>query len=157
MAELATALEVTCPGDHQHAHMLDGASRPTERYPPRLVKVILQTLRRHMRVHAGLTLNAVEVTVGPHIDEDVPEISFDETSPSADHYRDQYTGLPLDVDGVRSARKSEIEFAVKLGAWEARPRQESYDRMGRAPFGTRWIDSNKGDEERQEYRSRLPM
>merc|ERR1712194_863373 len=27
--------------------------------------------------------------------------------------------------------------------------------MGRAPFGTRWVDSNKGDDERQEYRSRL--
>merc|ERR1712194_219798 len=81
MAELATVLEVTCPGDHQHAHMLDGASRPTERYPPRLVKAILQTLRRHMREHAGLTLSAVEVTVGPHVDEDIPEIRFDETSP----------------------------------------------------------------------------
>ena len=51
--------------------------------------------------------------------------------------------MELDVQKVGEARKEELEFADKLNAWTVRPRQEAYDKMGRAPFGVRWIDHNK--------------
>ena len=35
------------------------------------------------------------------------------------------------------------------------PIQQCYERTGKAPISTRWIDINKGDQENPNYRSRL--
>ena len=94
--------------------------------------------------------------VGVHIDEDMPdpECIGEDLSDGAQYY-DQYTGLLLSKAGVVKARKDEIAFAKTLEAFEPRPRAEAIRKMGRPPFGTRWIDSNKGDSESPDLRSRL--
>ena len=56
---------------------------------------------------------------------------------------------------MEKARADELAFARKLEAFEPRPISEAYELMGRAPFGTRWIDCNKGDDAKPELRSRL--
>ena len=127
----------------------------TERYPPRLVEAILRCLSTHLRRKNGVPLNAMEVGIGPHVDNDVQDADFNETRLPSQKYYDQYTGLELDPVGTAAARQSEIDFAWKLKAFEPRPRSEAYQRMGRKPFGMRWIDCNKGDEQRPELRSRL--
>ena len=118
----------------------------TERYPPRLVEAILRCLSNHLRWKNGVHLHAVEVGIGPHVDL---------TRLLSQKYYDQYTGLELDPVGTAAARQSEIEFARRLKAFEPPPRTEAYQRMGRKPFGRRWIDCNKGDEQRPELRSLL--
>ena len=65
------------------------------------------------------------------------------------------TGLEPDPVGAAAARQAEIDFAWRLKAFEPRPRTEACQRMGRKPFGMRWIDCDKGDEERPELRSRF--
>ena len=120
----------------------------TERYPPRLVEAILRCLSIDLRRKNGVPLGAVEVGIGLHVDHDVQDADFNK-------YYDQYTGLELDPVGAAAARQSESDFAWRLKAFEPRPRTEAYQRMGRKPFGMRWIDCNKGDEQRPELRSRL--
>ena len=127
----------------------------TERYPPRLVEAILRCLSIHLRRKNGVPLDAVEVGIGPHVDRDVQDADFNETRQPSQKYYDQYTGLEVDPVGAAAARQSEIDFAWRLKAFEPRPRTEAYQRMGRKPFGMRWIDCNKGDEQRPELRSRL--
>ena len=127
----------------------------TERYPPRLVEAILRYLSKHLRRKNGVPLDAVEVGIGPHVDDDVQDADFNETRLLSLKYYDQYTGLELDSVGAAAARQSEIDFAWRMKAFEPQPRTEAYQRMGRKPFGMRWIDCNKGDEQRPELRSRL--
>ena len=127
----------------------------TERYPPRLVEAILRCPSIHLRRKHGIPLDAVEVGIGPHVDHDVQDADFNETRLPSQKYYDQYTSLELDPVGAAAARRSEIDFAWRLKAFEPRLRTEAYQRMGRKPFGTRWIECNKGDEQRPELRSRL--
>ena len=126
----------------------------TERYPPRLVEAILRCLSIHSRRENGVPLDAVEVGIGPHVDDDVQDADFNETRLPSQKYYDQCTGLELDPVGAAAARQSEIDFAWRLKAFEPRPWTEAYQRMGRKPFGMRWIDCNKGDEQRPELPSR---
>ena len=155
LPKLAQALEVECPGLHAHARMLSGTSKATERYPPKLVAVILREIAKHVRESRGVGLHAVEVGVGPHVDETEHEARFDDAADGGEEYYDQYTGLKLDPAGVRAARRDEMEFAERLEAFEPRPVEEAWEKMGRKPFGVRWIDCNKGDASRPELRSRM--
>ena len=127
----------------------------TERYPPRLVEAILRCLSTHLRRKNGVPLDAVEVGIGAHVDDDVQDADFNETRLPSQKYYDQYTGLEFDPVGAATARQAEIDFAWRLKAFEPRPWTEAYQRMGRKPFGMRWTDCNKEDDQRPELRSRL--
>ena len=61
----------------------------------------------------------------------------------------------LKVEDVRKARKEDIEYMKKRGLWKLVKVEESWQRTGRAPIGTRWVDTNKGSEEDPDVRSRL--
>ena len=65
-----------------------------------------------------------------------------------------HTGVTLDPIAVGTARKEELLFAEGLDAWEMKPRSHAMRQMGRALCGTRWLDHNKGDTSKPEYRSR---
>ena len=86
----------------------------TERYPSRLVEVILRCLSIHLRRKKSVPLDAVEVGIGPHVDHDVQNADFNETRLPSQKYYDQYTGLELDLVGAAAARQSEIDFAWGL-------------------------------------------
>eukprot|EP00974_Lingulodinium_polyedra_P024395 2361558-Lingulodinium_polyedra.AAC.1 len=48
-----------------------------------------------------------------------------------------------------------MEEFKKHGVYEKVPVKECWDVTGARPIGIRWVDVNKGDEDRPEYRSRL--
>ena len=94
-----------------------------------------QTGRCHLEValdsfasENGVPLDAVEVGIGPHVDDDVQDADFN----------DQYFGLELDPVGAAAARQAEIDFALRMKAFEPRPQTDAYQRMGRKPFGMRY-------------------
>ena len=65
-------------------------------------------------------------------------------------YIDDTSGKLLNNTLVEKAGAEEISVIRELGVWEFadRPRDE-------VVFGTRWVDINKGDENKPFYRSRL--
>ena len=65
------------------------------------------------------------------------------------------TGAKLDPQKVFEAHRVEMEFMTTLNVWDVVPVDECWAETGRAPIGTRWIDQNKGDDARPDYRSRL--
>jgi hypothetical protein len=156
----------------------------TERYPPSLVRFILRHVSNRLRRDRGIPLNALERGVGTHIDEEPVGVAFDEVCDAAAEadstmnisegkvvagtslpsgvvyfnlestYIDRYSGLHLKPDKVREARNEEIQFAIKLDAWDVKPRRECIERTGTNPFRSMWIDCNKGDDDQADFRSR---
>ena len=68
---------------------------------------------------------------------------------------DDLTGLPLPPDLCRAARQKEIAYFRAKGVWELRPVAEAKARMGRRPISVRWVETNKGDDDNPNIRSRL--
>ena len=68
---------------------------------------------------------------------------------------DDLSGKPLDAEKVRKARVEEMGEFAKHQVYEKVPTEECWRETGAAPIGTRWVDVNKGDDGKPEYRSRL--
>ncbi|MDA8583690.1 hypothetical protein N9L68_05635 [bacterium] len=67
---------------------------------------------------------------------------------------DDVSGARLDARKVRMAREEEIGHAERKGVWRKITRDEAH-RRGIKIIKVRWIDINKGDWEKEKYRSRL--
>ena len=67
-----------------------------------------------------------------------------------DAFYDDISGRELDPDGVAKARGEALEFIDNMGVWDIIPRSEA----GVTVIKGRWVDVNKGDEARPNYRCR---
>ena len=79
----------------------------------------------------------------------VCEEQFD-IDPETPWYYDDVSGKPLDTQMVQAARREECQVIQTMGVWEPIPRPKN-----EKVISTRWVDVNKGDEQRPKYRSRL--
>ena len=67
---------------------------------------------------------------------------------------DDVSGEVLSEEGVRAARKLEMDYFIKMGVYTYVTREEA-TRSGRGKIiKGRWIDVNKGDSKNPDYRSR---
>ena len=64
------------------------------------------------------------------------------------------TGVELDPGMVAKAREEELLTADKMGLYDVVDLKECWQRTGKPPISTRWIDINKGDEQNPIMRSR---
>ena len=64
------------------------------------------------------------------------------------------SAAPLEPAKVTAARKLEIEYAEKKPVWEKIPRWQAKEK-GWEIVEPRWIDINKGDDDKPNYRSRM--
>ena len=67
---------------------------------------------------------------------------------------DSISGVRLDPDLLSASRKVEIDFMNRLDVYRKRPRSWAKD-TGIHVIPTKWVDVNKVDDKRPEYRSRL--
>ena len=68
---------------------------------------------------------------------------------------DDVKGGMMNMNDVRRAREEEIGYMKSRGIWREVDVEECWRVTGKAPIGVRWVDTNKGSEERPEVRSRL--
>ena len=68
---------------------------------------------------------------------------------------DDLSNEPLVPHMVVKARREELDYFNSMGVYEYATIGECYKMTGKQPIGTRWIDVNKGDSQRPNYRSRL--
>ena len=61
-------------------------------------------------------------------------------------------GRYLNKELVTRARRLEIEYFQKMQVYEKVPRWKA---RGKKVITTRWVDTDKGDENQPDYRSRL--
>jgi hypothetical protein len=56
---------------------------------------------------------------------------------------------------VREARRVEMEYIRKRNLYYKVPRSKCYEQTGKPAVKSMWLDTNKGDEENENYRSRF--
>ncbi len=159
-------------GGGRHAVAAGRIAREAAVYPFRLCRAILQGCRNQL-LRDGKLKDGVHGLQGI-FDEDgakyydqftgevlegaeaaVAEKVFAVQQQVHEAYKDSVTGQPLRAELVKAARKLEMEYFEAKQVWEKRPRSEALARTGRVPITVRWIDTNKGDDEHPNYRSRL--
>lgn len=68
---------------------------------------------------------------------------------------DDVRGGSLRWGDVVNAMREEIQYIINRGIWEIRTIEECWRKMGKAPIGVGWVDTNKGSDEESDVRSRL--
>ena len=68
---------------------------------------------------------------------------------------DDVTGAPLMTNLVKAARRLEMKFFTKMGVFAEYKHRDEVKKMKGKMIRGRWIDSNKGDSSRPDYRSRF--
>ena len=63
---------------------------------------------------------------------------------------DSASGVPLDPLRVMRAREEEMKEFSKHGVYVKVPLRECFEKTGKKPIGVKWVDINKGDEEKPE-------
>ena len=160
---IADALNRHCSGGHDHIQLLSGKAKSCEKYPPRLVVAILRACRQSMRaagcgqarrmvgrdrpltaaVEAGRTLEKPEL------------LSLPDDADRGQEFRDRCTGLPLNPEMVKKARELDMQYMEEFKVLENSDRDACMAEPGRPPIPTDWVDINRGDSLRPNYRSRL--
>ena len=112
-------------------------TRADQEYPKKMCKEIIRGLMEQIicdRIEAG--------------------IQWIEGSTAGTKYYDDVTGEQLDTKGAETARKTEMEEVSKHNLYTKVPVEKCWQATGAAPIKTKWIDINKGDRNKPEYRSR---
>ncbi len=151
--ELAELLEGICSNVdgsrpwHKHVHLIGGLGKAARIYPPKLVEAVLKVL--HSMLRESGELSAVEeFAAGPSPAE--PEMPSGEWQEFWDHVNGGY----LDTEKVQEARRLEREWIAKQQVYEVVARSMCLHETGKQPIPLRWIDTNKGDHDNPNYRSR---
>ena len=135
---------------HRHVQLIGGKAKAAEIYPDDLVATLLRGLLRER--HSMRLLGSLEF--GPCNDE--PDIPTDlDMGGDWDEFIDEVSGKPLETSKVEAARSEELDFAERYNLWTPVPIQEAWDVTGKGPISSRWIDFDKGDMNKPNYRSRL--
>ena len=151
---LASLLKGECTNQqgkdwHRHIHLIGGIARQAAQYPPKLVRAVLKCLRQQLTESGELSSAEANVS-GP-----VPEEPFIDPQQFEEWYWDDVNGGWLDSEKVKEARKLEMEYLKKQAVYEKRPMSEALKVTGRRPIPVRWLDTDKGDPTKPNFRSRL--
>ena len=162
------------PGGGRHAHAEGKVARQAAVYPFKLCEAILTGMYKQLESDGHVHKDAWGIQAV--FDEDREEAHYfdaitGETITIEEHpelekiyklsefqneiFLDSVSGQPLEEALVRLARAKEMDYFESKKVWEKRPRQEAYDRCGKAPISVKWIDTNKGGDDCPNHRSRL--
>ena len=128
---------------HRHVHLFNHKAHAARMYPPALVAAILRGLREQLRSTSDMMEFNYPVPEAPVIPRDIPH----EAEEELESYRDDANWGWLDPKLVRAIKSYEV--------YVKRPTKECLEVTGKKPMPIRWVDTNKGDDENPEYRSRI--
>ena len=111
-------------------------------------------MRRGARAD-GTRRSAGDRSTGSWTDSGGVLLSIPDSTDTAQEFRDRSTGLPLNPEMVKRARELEMQCMEELKVLEDSDRDTCTVEAGRPPIPTDWVDVNKGDSIRPNYRSRL--
>ena len=130
-------------------------------YPPELVKGILKAIKQQMKADGEYReVNALDAGPSPDDDPHLEDYE-DEYVPKFENkgdeqiFFDEITGVQLETEEVLKARQEELAWVKKQEVYVKRPISECWAITGKAPITLKWIDRNKGDSTKKNYRSRL--
>jgi hypothetical protein len=128
--------------------LVNGRAVAARMFPPLLVGVVLRKLAKQLA--QGDSLSTMEIlTAGP-----VPEERVIGDGPWW-RYWDDVNGGYLKPDKVLAARAVELGWVHAREVYEKVPLAQCFERTGKGPLSLRFVDTNKGDDTCENYRSRL--
>lgn len=138
------------PVMHRHVQLIGGIAKHAQVYPSRLVKAVLQGLRKQLMSDGHLSsFEATETGPSPHEELwDANQFADEE-----EQFWDAAAGTLLESKLVHSARAEELSWVKSEGIYRRVPLSECTAK-GLKPVTTKWIDLNKGDDNNPRYRSR---
>ena len=142
----------------KHEHMEPTGCRAcgAERYPAKLLVAMFKGVKEQLCWKKDGVGSLSALDVGVHVDEAEPSLSdFSWQDSTKDKFFDERTGFALDNELVKQGRRIEMGYMGQLKVWDAVPLQECWDNTGRAPIGTRWVDTDKGDADHPDVRCRI--
>ena len=160
---------------HRHGHLISGRASACEEYPPALEAAIVNGLTDQLRYDGLLVPGQIGLLSPEHeeiagrAEESAPaavqaltetdDLHEDSVRPQfesdGETFVDTVTGVRLDPNLVRAARQKELETIREFKVYVKVPISEAYSTTGKPPIGCKWVDTNKGDAQRPNYRSRL--
>ena len=148
--EIRAELSRKCDGGHRHQSLTGGRAEASARYPKELCRAICVGLMREIKHSSKRLMKLIDVE--PHTR--VHGCSAHEEEEEWRQAWDDITGEELDSKEVTKARLKEMQYIDEKKVWKVIPRSEAL-KHGWKIIDTRWIDINKGDKQRPNYRSRL--
>ena len=152
----------TCQDKHRHVHLVQGRARLAQVYPRKFGIAICEGVAVQKRLETlGLQARTVmtvdEMRDAAPVGKDVesPSESLHEPDCSGMVAFDDISGQQLDPALMVKARKDEMTYFCQMGVYEKVDLKECWDSTGKAPIAVRWVDINKGDSQKPNYRSRL--
>ena len=151
---------------HEHIKLEDGRARAAQVYPDELCKAICRGLEAQLKVDAQqqflLANTAPDATATSRdlmkaardVEEKYKTIE-ENLDDQLEEAWDDVSGAQLDPKVVKLARQEEVDYIHKMNLYIKVPVKECHQKTGKGPISVRWIDVNKGDTERPNYRSRL--
>ena len=143
---------------HRHVVLDCGKTKNAAPYTMRLCGAICEGIIQQKEMdRTGLMMigELKELEVGDEAPEGFTEPEHDEDEIEVEGIAtDDVTGEPLDPKLVLEARGLEIKYIREMKLYTKVDRQECI-KSGCKPITTRWIDVNKGDDGKPNYRSRL--
>ena len=160
---IATVIrEAQCPGDHVHAHAINGKASECQEYTPKFCRLICEGIKRELDIIEWRNRICSSYNISKpfaqlmKLQEELEDLAtapeennFTHLYDGAEFY-DDISGAPLDKVKAVQARKVEIDYFKKM---------QVYSKVRREPWmkviSTKWLDVNKGDEAAPNYRARL--
>ena len=163
--EIAQEISKLCPGTHVHTPLVGGKAKATEQYTPEFCRAVCRGLlkeKRHRVMHLCQVAEIKAMTKGEKGRDVEDGHDREEARRSLEALNgmceweawDDVSGMKLDIEQVKKARYDEITWVRQKGVYRKIPRAEALER-GLKVIRVRWIDINKGDDDRPVYRSRL--
>ena len=136
--------------DHKHASLENGCAAKAAVYPEKLCYSILRGLRKQL-VDSNIMIEGEIGTVC----EDTEEKEFIHRVERCNgEFYDDISGNALDTKLVFKARMDEKLGVHQHNIFDKVPISECIKNTGKQPISTRWVDINKGDIDKPDYRSR---
>ena len=110
-------------------------------------RLMREALREHMRENPEMELAVDWIR---EITEVVVQYLGDE-----ENAFDDVHGGTLPAEKVIEARDEEVTYMVGRDIWTEKPVAECWEKTGKPPVSIRWVDTNKGDDQKRNYRSRM--
>ena len=149
---------------HEHVVLINGRPKAAQVYPPAVCKATCQGLRQQIILdgHGQLLLAQVDgnasggdlMKVAKETPSKCKVVEEDEQEELEEAW-DDVSGAQSDPTAERAARNEEVECIHNMDLYTKVPNVDCGNKTGKAPISVRWIDFNKGEGDKLNYRSRL--
>ena len=134
--------------------------RPRQMHSILQISAIVGGLKAQMESDGEIDEHVSAVGAGPtpHEKEDHKEEYYEGWFPETEDQEvvyDSVTGVQLELEKVLKARREELDWVHKAQVYTKVPLEECHNETGKEPITLKWVDRNKGDQIKENYRSRL--